>query len=105
MILKQIKLNVKVDSESYILTKNCEVVKVLNIVKCKNNKIIIIGKQFEKKTAFYEKPINSSFLDIYIVHNLSEELKYWDEFELKKKMMVIIKENISVAMPIMHTEV
>lgn len=103
--LNQIKLNIKTDIESYILTKNGEVVKIFNIVQCKNKKILLIGKKFEKITPCYEKPVNSKLFDIYTVYNLLEELECWNDNEVKKKMMVIIHENISVAIPIIHTEV
>lgn len=105
IILNNIKLNVKFYNESFILTKTGDVVKVLNIIQCQNNKVMLIGKQFEKKTPFYEKPINSKILDIYTVDNLIEELKYWNDFEVKKKMMVIEHDNSCIAMPIMHTEI
>jgi len=103
--LNQIKLNIKTNIESYILTKNGDVVKIFNIVQCNNKKILLIGKKFEKIIAFYEKPVNSKLFDIYIVYNLLEELECWNDNEVKKKMMVIVHENISVAIPIIHTEI
>lgn len=103
--MNQIKLNINTNIESYILTKNGDVVKIFNIVQCNDKKILLIGKKFEKITAFYEKPVNSKLFDIYIVYNLLEELECWNDNEVKKKMMVIVHENISVAIPIIHTEV
>jgi len=98
----KIKINISVDKESYILAKNEEVVKCLNIVHIQNN-IILIGKKFELKTMLYEKPMDSTKFDIFIVKNLSDDLKIWDISEIKKKVMLIYDGKSSKSMPIIHT--
>jgi len=98
----KIKINVSVDKESYILTKNEEVVKCLNIVHIQNN-IVLIGKTFEYKTMLYEKPMDSTIFDIFTVKKLSHDLKTWDISEIKKKVMLIYDGISSIAMPIIHT--
>lgn len=58
LFLKNIKIKVGSKADSYILNKSNEIIKVENIVNLhKTNNIIIIGKTFETKTAFYDNPI------------------------------------------------
>lgn len=100
--LNKIKINISVENESYILTKKGKVVKYLNIVQLENE-IVLIGKIFEKNTMLYKKPVDSKIFDIFIVDNISNSLKSWNISELKKKVMLIIHDGISIAMPILHT--
>lgn len=67
-------IKVKCTKDSYILTKNNEVVQVSNIAHTKNNETVIIGKLFRTKKPFFEIPINSLLLNIYIVKNLNNNL-------------------------------
>lgn len=79
----------------------------MNIAHCHSTKdVIIIGYQFIHKELFFNKPIKSSKLDIYIVHNLSKTLKFWKISDIKKKLMLfpaIEKQNYYVAFPILHS--
>lgn len=45
--LKVVQTHVKVNNERYILTTSEDVIKVLNIVQCQNNKIVLNGNTFE----------------------------------------------------------
>lgn len=45
--LKVVQTHVKVNNERYILTTSKDVIKVLNIVQCQNNKIVLNGNTFE----------------------------------------------------------
>ncbi|KAF0732693.1 Uncharacterized protein FWK35_00028767 [Aphis craccivora] len=103
LIKNTLKLNTKVDRESYILTKSGEIIKCLNIVKTSNNKIIIIGKSFERKTSLFEKPVDSKIFNIFIVQNLSENLKCFEDCEIHKKMLFLVHNENSIVMPIVHT--
>lgn len=46
--------------------------------------VILIGKQFENKTYFYDQPISSSNFGIYEVKNLSLNFGFWSVFDTKK---------------------
>jgi len=97
-----IKLNIAIDKESYFLTKSREVVKCLNIVQNQNH-IILIGRIFEKKNALYKNPINSKLFNIFIVSSPSKSLKYWNYFEIDKKVMLLNQNNLLISMPLIHT--
>lgn len=99
LIKNTFKLNTKVDRESYILTKSGEIIKCLNIVKTSNNKIMIIGKSFEREKALFEKPVDN----IFIVQNLGENLKCFEDCEIHKKMLFLVHNGNSIVMPIVHT--
>jgi hypothetical protein len=69
-------INIQNSSDIYVLTKAIEVVKIINIACCNLTKEpIIIGYYYKNKESFYDRPINSEKLDIYIVNNLSNNLK------------------------------
>jgi len=87
------------------LTKTFDVVKAYNIVTLHstNNDIIIVGKEFETKKAFYDSPISSTVLNIYEVDYLSSSYSYWSFDNIKNKFMVIEWDGIKIAIPIIHS--
>lgn len=103
LIYNEIKINTLVDKDSYILTNDKQIVKIHNIIKTDSGDIKLIGKTFERKMAFYEKPVDSTTFNIYIVEKINDELKCWDYSSKKKKMMLIKHDNNIVAMPILHS--
>ncbi|CAH1732005.1 unnamed protein product [Aphis gossypii] len=103
LIKNSFNLNTKVDRESYILTKSGEIIKCLNIVKTPNNKIMIIGKSFERKKSLFEKPVDSKIFNIFSVKNLDENLKCFEDCEIHKKMLFLVHNGNSIVMPIIHT--
>lgn len=99
-----IKIKIKSDKDSYILTKDQQIVKCLNIIEQKNGNIFIVGKHFKFKSAFFDDPIDSTILDIYTVKNIANKINYWPITSIKKKMMILNHNNGQlVAMPIIHT--
>lgn len=88
--------------DSYILTKDRKIVKCLNIAH-RNGEPIIIGKYFKFMSAFFDDPIDSTILDIFLVENLVNKLNYWTIPNIKKKMMVLKYNGKLVASPIIHT--
>lgn len=74
----------------------------MNIVQTQN-KIILIGRIFERKKSLYKNPVNSRLFNILIVNNLSKTLKYWNYFEIDKKVILLTHEDLLIAMPVMHT--
>jgi len=55
------------------------------------------------KSMLYEKPIDSTIFDIFVVKNLSHSLRTWNVSEIKKKVMLIKIDGLSIAMSIVHT--
>lgn len=105
LLYKTIKIKIQDEKNSYILTKNKDIVKCLNFCLRDDGNIIIIGQKFKIKSAFYETPINSTILDIFVVQKLSDKIKCWTEHDIKKKMMIFVHESKYIAMPVIHTDI
>lgn len=94
-------------ADRFILTNKEEIVKVVNIVQLPepNNEIIIVGYKFLNKVDFYNNPINSSQLDIWIIQDLSNVLQYLKLTDIKSKMLILVHGNKNIAMSILHSNV
>lgn len=110
LILTDKLIIIKIDKESdcYFGTVNNDVVKVFNIIKDLNTKqIIIVEKIFTKKTLFYQKPIKSKTLNIFIVNKVSDTFMLYCINYIIKKYIVFTSYggdcNNNIAMPILHT--
>lgn len=89
----KININTRTSSDIFILTTSKEVVHIKNIAHCSvTKKVVVIGYTFKNKQLFYDKPIKSSKLDIFTVHNLSKDLKYWKTKEIKKRWFYLLLE-------------
>lgn len=76
----------------FFLTNNKEVVKCMNIVKVTDD-IILIGKKYDLLSPLFIDPINSTLLDIFVLDNLSLNLKSWRLSDLTTKQMVLENDN------------
>jgi len=105
LYLKNITIKVDKIADSFFLTKTFDVVKVYNIVTLNStyNDIIIVGKVFETKRAFYESPISSTVFNIYEVDDLSYSYLYWSFDNIKNKVMMIEWDSKKIAIPIIHS--
>lgn len=102
--LKRFVIKTKRASDSYILTKEDNVVQVNNIATERNtNDTVLIGKMFKVKKPFYEQPIDSSMFHIYIVSELDDIYKFWCLKDVKKKMILLKHKNNNIAMPVIHS--
>ncbi|KAF0710825.1 Uncharacterized protein FWK35_00033241, partial [Aphis craccivora] len=103
LYFKNIKIKVGDNANSFILNDSNDIIKVENIISLnKTNEIFIIGKVFEVKKAFYEKPIPSTLLNIYVVNNLSVTHKYWSYNCIKNKIMLLELNEQKIAIPVIH---
>lgn len=103
LYFKNIKTKVGDNANSFILNDSNDIIKVENIISLnKTNEIFIIGKVFEVKKAFYEKPIPSTLLNIYVVNNLSVTHKYWSYNCIKNKIMLLELNEQKIAIPVIH---
>lgn len=103
LIIRNFKINIHSKSDSFIITKNEEIIKVLNIRFTKTGHNVIVDKSFLNKILFYEKPVNSSKLSIYVADNLSVDNKYYNVNEIKCKCMVLTINNKIITFPVLHT--
>jgi len=101
---QRMEIKIKKENDSFILTKDKQVVKCLNIIS-NDSEIIILGKYFKSVFPFFSEPIDSSKLDIFLVENLSDNIRSWKISEISKKVMILKNENQFVAMPILHTTI
>lgn len=85
LCFNNINIKIKYEKDSYILTKDQQIVKCLNIVMQKNSETVIIGKSFKFKSAFFDDPIDSTILDIFKVKNIAKKINYWSISNIKKK--------------------
>lgn len=87
--LLNFKFKTKNKADSYYLSKQNEIVKLINITYLKDtDKIILIGKKFEHMEDFYDQPISSSHFGIYVVNQLSTNLSCWSIKDIHKKFMI-----------------
>lgn len=97
----EVKIN---DSDCYVQTKEGVIVKIVNICHTAENEEIIIGFRFKRVTSFYQKPLNSSKLNIFSVSNLNNSLEYWKVDCIKCKCMVLkYNETDTVSFALIHT--
>lgn len=105
LLYKTITIKIKGDKNCYVLTKNKDIVKCVNFCLKDDGNLIIIGQQFKIKSSFYENPINSTILDIFVVQKLSKRINCWTEHNIKKKMMIFVQDGKYIAMPVIHTDI
>jgi len=97
-------LNTRSIADRFILTKDNDIMEILNIAHTKiNNEVVLVGKVFLIKLPFYEKPLSSIIFDIYIVDNLSTELSWIPLKNLKKKVMILDNNSQKIVIPILHS--
>lgn len=82
----------------FVLTFGGEIVQIDELLL---NATAIVGRTFNSKEDMFEKPIQSSKLDIFIVNNLSKNTQQWAISDIKKKMMIFSINNILLAIPIL----
>lgn len=83
---QKIKIKIKKENDGFILTKDKQVVKCLNIIS-NHGEIMILGK-YKSVLPFFSEPIDSSKLDIFLVENLSDNIRSWKISEISKKVMI-----------------
>lgn len=104
LIFKSLTIKIKKESDSFILTKNGEIVKCMNFAQ-KDGIIMLIGKKFNILLPYFVDPINSTIIEIFEIKNLSDQLKHWAISDIKKKMMIFHHSGKKIAMPIIHTDI
>lgn len=93
LILETFKIKIYNDADNFVMLKNNDIVKVLNICSTQSGKKVIIGNIFKSKKSFYSKPIDSSHLGIFLIEDLSKDNLYWDINEIQSKYMVLTFDN------------
>lgn len=58
---------------------------------------------FKNKQQLYNKPIQSTKLNIFILNDISDYLSWWRLSDVTKKMIVFNFDNQLITIPILHT--
>lgn len=91
------------DNDAWFLTNTNDIVKMKYVVQ-ENNTLTIVGCQIvNEKRSFFEKPIESSKLDIYTTNKISDELSFYCLKSIKSKMMRLSYDQNFVFLPLLHT--
>lgn len=101
LIFKTFKISTTLDN--YVFTKFKQIIKIENICHDKSGSIVIIGKSFSTQKAFYNKPVDSTNLGIYVIDNLSIKYEYYNIHDIECKYMVLKLNNQQIGFPILHT--
>lgn len=102
--LRNITININKLADSFVFTKQNQIVKVVNIAhSCATKELLIIGYTFLKKSPLYDSPIKSTKLGIYVFEDMSDQLQSWKIDEIMHKLMVLIFKNRNIAIPIIHS--
>jgi len=90
--------------DCYVLTEQGDVVKIDSIIKSNEKDIdTITGRMYMTKDNFFESPLHSSKIDIFVVKNLSEQKRDWKKLDIKCKLLFLEFENQQIAMSILHS--
>jgi len=105
LIFKNTEIRIDRESDNYLQMNDGNIIKVINIISQTPKEGFILGYCFEKKEPFYNKPIDSSKLDIFAVANLNNNFKSWSVNSIKCKCMILKVNSINkiVAFPLLHT--
>lgn len=104
LVLENYKIKCKVDADSYFSSKTNDIIKLINIAHSNvTGSIVLIGRKFESKELFYDKPIQSSYFGIYTVKNLSKNMSTWTINDIQRKVMLLSMNSISIAIPLLHS--
>ncbi|KAK5649471.1 hypothetical protein RI129_000500 [Pyrocoelia pectoralis] len=97
-----LKLN---SADCYVLLENSDIVRVHNIASYSYNSLVIIGKVFEDKKAFFKIPCDSTNLGIFLVNTLKMScLKTFPLLKIKSKLFYMpFDNNQAVILPLLHS--
>lgn len=90
-------------SDSYFLTKENKVIRIDNITLNSENTTLLLGKEFQFYDTFYNYPIDSKLLNIYILDQLSINLEVWPIDSIMAKVILLPFKNKWVCFPIIHS--
>ncbi|CAI6351799.1 unnamed protein product [Macrosiphum euphorbiae] len=102
--LENMTVKTKVDADSYLITKDKKLIKVVNIISNERKSDgILICKYFQNSYPLFLNPISSIDFDIYAVNNLSSELIWYHINDINKKIILIPHNNEQILLPLLHS--
>ncbi|KAK5649730.1 hypothetical protein RI129_000759 [Pyrocoelia pectoralis] len=95
------KLNV---SDSFIITKDTDIVKLSNITYY-NNEVKLVGQKFLTITDFFSVPCNSSLFNVFKINRHQKgPLDLWSLSDIKSKLCFLpLNEECAVVYPLLHS--
>jgi len=102
--LENMTIKTKTDTDSYLITKDKRLIKVVNIISNERKSDgILICKYFQNSYPLFLNPIRSIDLDIYVVNNLSNELIWCHINDISKKMIFMPHNDEQILLPLLHS--
>jgi hypothetical protein len=96
VLVKKLRLSIKIPNNCVVLKNDC-VVLIENFVEKSDGQINIIGKRFLQSGNLYHlNELNSKTLGTQVVHDLSENLEFWNLDSISNKALKI---------PIVHNSI
>lgn len=90
-------------ADCYFLSKNSEVVQVLNII-CKEENIWVIGKKFiHCNSTFYKYPFDSERLQIYILDRIDDKILFWTYKDIYNKCLIFPYKQMFISVPLIRS--
>lgn len=90
-------------SDSYLLTNENKVIRIENITNSENN--IFASKKIPVYNSFYNYPIESKLLNIYLLSRLSLNLEVWPIESIMAKVIILPFKDKYVCFPIIHSNI
>ena len=91
------------NKNSCILISNKIVAKAVNFIQCGNGKLYVLAKRMEIEGNFYEQPLPSSTLGIYVVRQIDTDIEVWNVNSITAKLCIFPYKKHYVVLPLLHT--
>lgn len=88
-------------SNKWFLTCDNDVIQML-YASCHNNRIFIYGSKITALEDFFDSPIKSSVINVYVTNGFVDEPKMWEVTNVKSKLAAVEYGRRFVLLPIVH---
>jgi len=89
-------------SNNCFTTRSGDIVLLSNVIKTADKGVLLAGRKYTQKGNFYDFPLESSQLGIFLVSNLERRRRYWKLGSLKCKNVRIPYEDSHLSIPLVH---
>lgn len=95
-------LSIKKFGDKWFITKCDDIVEMIYAIK-KNNSYFIYGNPIKNKIDFFSKPYSSQKTDIYLSDGEKGQPKFYNDNEVKGKMVCLSYSEKYVFIPLLHS--
>jgi len=90
-------------ADCYALLHDGRVIQVVNFIE--EESVKVIGKEFCKKSSFYEYPCDSGLYNICKLRNLSDVYTIVTVYDITRKCLLLPRKNYFVSFPLLHIDI